>query len=379
MRTQIIIIIVFSFFSCNQLKEKEINKTNNIITINIDNESQFIDYKLKLTKKIQLETTKESLIGQAGKIIYRHNKIFIQDLKTHSLFVFDTDGKFIQQIGRRGRGPGEHPELRDFSISNDDLIYLLTYNRILTYNFDGKYITTINIKHDDKILLNPLKFATLNGNDFFLWQGTFGYKHDIDRMPYLMYKMSSNGDLLNGYFATSRITMGNHTQFSPCYDGININPPFGEYSIYKIDNNDLFENVKIDFGKNTLMSDQLEKGFSDRVAKQEYELRNSNYCVGIDNFLETEDYYYFTFIYEGKLKQILYSKKTKDYTIGKLTPFTKMLCTKDKYFIAAVEPYFLEYISTQTISNEEIYRSLKALKVEIEANPILLQFEISDF
>ena len=81
----------------------------------------------------------------------------------------------------------------------------------------------------------------------------------------------------------------------------------------------------------------------------------------------------------GLVKQIIYSKITKDYVIGKLTPSTKMASTKDRYFICAIEPFLFEFISPEILTNDEICSSVKGLKVEKEANPISLQFEISGF
>ena len=381
MKIKLIILFIISIYSCSQLKEKEINKTNNIITIDINAESPCIQNKLKISKIISLETKKESIIGRIVKIKYRNNKFFILDRDTHRLLVFDTEGDFVQEIGRRGRGPGEHDELRDFSISNDDLIYLLTYNQIIAYNIEGKFIRTINIKPDKNIHLNPLQFATINGNDFYLWQGTFDWNIEKERMPFLMYKMSSDGELTNdNYFPTVRRIMGSRTQFLPSYDGININPPFGVYSIYQISEKDIFENIRIDFGKNSFPANQLESGFSEIVGQQERELMNSsNYCVGINNFLESKDYYYFTFIHEGIIKQTIYSKKTKNYAIGNFSIFTNITCIKGNSFICAVDPFYFKNISPNIITNAEIYNSLRDLTVDIDANPIILQFEICDF
>lgn len=90
---------------------------------------------------IPLETTGESLMSVPQQVELMDSLIFVHD--SHHLFVFRDDGKFVSQIGRRGRGPGEYLGIRGFFIDLCDRtvnIISPTDLSILTYDFDGTYL-----------------------------------------------------------------------------------------------------------------------------------------------------------------------------------------------------------------------------------------------
>ncbi len=102
---------------------------------------------IKTIDFIPLETLDQCIIGSVGKIIATNDKFYILDMQNAiSLSVFNKEGKFINSIGRRGRGQGEFLRLRDFCIdeigkrlfildsySRKVLIYSLTKGKILKY------------------------------------------------------------------------------------------------------------------------------------------------------------------------------------------------------------------------------------------------------
>ena len=88
--------------------------------INIDN-AEYHD-KLLLSSiadtptVVILETKKECAIKSINSLEVFEDKIYILDGRADALYVFDKSGRFINQIGNKGHGRGEHLELEDFSI-----------------------------------------------------------------------------------------------------------------------------------------------------------------------------------------------------------------------------------------------------------------------
>lgn len=98
-------------------------------------------------KFIPLETNKKSFIKKIQKVKLYDSLIFIQDWK--NLLVFNSEGKFIRQIGRKGKGPGEYSWILNFDIYKDT-IYLSTSikNTLIKYTIDGKFCEEINPRID---------------------------------------------------------------------------------------------------------------------------------------------------------------------------------------------------------------------------------------
>ena len=104
---------------------------------------------VKGVEYIPLETTKKSLIGEVVDLYAAEGKIFINSDRKKVL-CFDKEGRFLFNIGRRGRGHGEY--VSPFSISVDNgIIYILCQHtgRLLCYDVsDGKYLKSITLQNN---------------------------------------------------------------------------------------------------------------------------------------------------------------------------------------------------------------------------------------
>lgn len=88
---------------------------------------------------IKLETTSECLIRDIQQIFIEDGLIFLMD-NGERLLVFNHNGKFLNQIGIQGKGPGEYTYISSFSVDTlNDLVYIHEGRRILSYNYKGEY------------------------------------------------------------------------------------------------------------------------------------------------------------------------------------------------------------------------------------------------
>lgn len=116
----------------------------------------------------------------------KYLNIYIAEKKALTIRVFDKNGKFIRNIGRRGRGPGEFLDLTLFTInSNDELLVFDNFMfRITYFSLDGNYKK--EIKYSPSIINWPRSILQLKddnyllsyylGNEsnlFFLWDKNF--------------------------------------------------------------------------------------------------------------------------------------------------------------------------------------------------------------
>ena len=144
-KTIFIISVLLIMVSCKSNKIDNIIKSDDcmklIIPENINNVLP-IDSIFSNIRIVPLETNDNCLIGQIAKVEFYDDKIFLLD-SFRKLLVFDINGKFLFNVGKVGRGPGEYPEIRDFDLDENGNIYVLTYQKILQFSKNGKYLKKI--------------------------------------------------------------------------------------------------------------------------------------------------------------------------------------------------------------------------------------------
>jgi hypothetical protein len=102
---------------------------------------------------IPLEKTAKSLIDDIESIWMNDSVILIES--KHELLMFNLNGKFIRQIGKKGRGPGEYGGIFSFVVARDT-IYLSSPGRrgFLRYTLDGTFCDEVILKYE------PVCFST---------------------------------------------------------------------------------------------------------------------------------------------------------------------------------------------------------------------------
>lgn len=115
---------------------------------------------------VKLETNPDCMLDLILKVVTDQDLIFIHSHTNPSgyLFIFSNTGKFIRQIGKQGRGPGEYSSISDFTIDRiNKRIYLLdSMGNLFIYSFSGEFINKENIKS------RPSSIVYFNKQLFFL-------------------------------------------------------------------------------------------------------------------------------------------------------------------------------------------------------------------
>ncbi|MCX6168640.1 MAG: 6-bladed beta-propeller [Ignavibacteriales bacterium] len=148
--------------SCS--KETPYERANNHFTIDtakaeVIKQTKTLEDIFEKQSLIELETNNRCKIGRIDEFIEvkSKNRIIVLDYKNSEVFLFDTDGKFINQIGKKGKGPGEF--IRLFSACYDnDKIYIGTNYTLLVYDIKtGDYLTYYSlIKNEDIIYVHKI-------------------------------------------------------------------------------------------------------------------------------------------------------------------------------------------------------------------------------
>lgn len=338
--------------------------------------------QLEISSTTSFETTNESVFAEPTKVLISKHNFYLYDRSLQQILSFDLNGKFLGKLDKKGKGPEEYLDLRDFQIITDKRISILTYDKVMYYDLGFKYVDSyrIGINENPLYYLNPTQFYETN-DMIYLWNGAMGFERNKDKMPYLMYSVK-NRKILNGYFPFTQMEIGKN-RYTDYNNRVLITPPVGCDTIYSIDNQKLKIAFKVDFGKYNLPIDLLKGTTMEEgrkvIANMMY---NTDYCLEISNIVETNKYLYFQFSQKGNVMQGLFSKSTGKCVTGLLHPFTKIVCAENDLLIAMVDPILLDYC-IKNIDKNNVSQELKSaflkMSFNIHDNPIAIKYSLKPF
>ncbi|MEE4115946.1 MAG: 6-bladed beta-propeller, partial [Marinilabiliaceae bacterium] len=154
MRSYIFIALVaaFALSSCKPPENPVLSSTkvngNKIPVIHFENvEGEPLETNLSDIisdfEFICLETSAECLIQGAQRMAFYDDKLLVSTQRFPDpapVFMFDIDGKFIKEVGKGGRGPGEHTGYMVVSVRKDRDIQINFQDKIQLFNNDGELL-----------------------------------------------------------------------------------------------------------------------------------------------------------------------------------------------------------------------------------------------
>lgn len=181
---------------------------------------------------VPLETDSACLIQNISNVYLTDSLIFVSD--NDRLLKFDKNGKFIKQIGTKGRGPGEYPSLGNFQIDEGNKeIFVISSRIVLIYDFNG------NFKRDFKIDF-PCRQFILNESGELIFH-PFNLPTPSTDTVYSWYITDRTGTILKKFEKTlPRTNRGLIVPVSPLYmhDGTPHFMEFGIDTLYSYGNNE---------------------------------------------------------------------------------------------------------------------------------------------
>lgn len=126
-----------------------VDKKNSNKTIDIEaNINNFKGLKLsEIAKEIEyipLQTDSTNVLDHIQTMDISDKYIFIND-GINACFLYDRNGKYLFQIGRKGKGPGEYIFPGNVKISGEHLFIAFRKN-VLVYNAFNQFVTRIDVK-----------------------------------------------------------------------------------------------------------------------------------------------------------------------------------------------------------------------------------------
>lgn len=244
---KILVTIVVSTFLLLSCSSNEI-KTNRVVQIDIDAESDINLPKISIESIYSLETNDSTLFGDIASIELFINRIYLLDIfSSKSLIAFSVDGKFINRTVF-GKGPYEMINPYAFfvdRVNKSVLVWDQTLNTMFNYDLD------LNFLSKNRYNRHIQNFSIINKNEILV-QSNF-YKD----FNYSLY--SNNLDTIIGQYIHDFPYDGVYGLLRPISIGkrtLMIAPL--DYNVYQLTDHSLQSMYYFDFGKYKLKEEECE-------------------------------------------------------------------------------------------------------------------------
>lgn len=124
---------------------------------------------------IPLENAKKAFMREPSQVIIEGGQVVVRDMYTHKVVVFSENGNYLFSIDRKGRGPQEYLELKNFAFDDESFYFIDNYtNKLRLYDrHTGGYKGEMNLP----IVADDIEI--LDNGDFLLTVAPYGGKFDI--------------------------------------------------------------------------------------------------------------------------------------------------------------------------------------------------------
>lgn len=402
MRYYIYTCLLLLLLACG--KEKSENDLINISTIQFKgdlNSKLFMSSFVDTIEFIPLETTSENLIGEINRVIYRDGKYYMRTtrgMRDPKMQVFDAKGRSSYLIGKRGSGPEEYVDFKDFILDENNNVYIIGYHENLMYNYKGIFL------YKNKTTEESIKECFRRNDGDLLMYNRGVLEHDC----LLLSIVDINGKLKKRFFkrskkdvncSDSRIEWRSLAPYDslcyfiyPCCD-----------TIFLINNEDVSPAYLVDYGNKKLPLHLLNE--EDELVAQDKKLSKvDDYvkmtAVGVaDNYLYVgsidKSYNAYLTLYSKKNQHALTGHKLVDdmFLKGNIIPITAKQIPHNmvgndilfeidpKYLINGYNGYMSKISASEKKEFEEKFPQLFQMCTQMKEddNPVLMRIRVKEF
>lgn len=195
-------------------------------------------------KYVFLEATPACLIGRIAQLRITDSSIYVLNAMPNVLYRFDNNGKFICQIGKQGRGPGEYLTIGNIDVNEKQEVILFDSElcRVLVFDKQGKFLRAFENEYypyGEILCLNDTLYALEN----------YFYNSNIPFNPEILI-LNDTGKIVRT-FLPRKDMIGKKsilsTSGNTCYFARNIHHifyiPLGSDVLYRLSSNGLYNDT----------------------------------------------------------------------------------------------------------------------------------------
>ena len=383
-------IYLLLFFNCtNASRHSSVNEVDvKTILVDVDNDKEIFDLSPYLQDKldiIPLETNDTCLISNIIKLEYADDLICISDEISQVIFLFDSSGKYLKSIGKKGAGPGEYSSLGDFVLIGDSIyVQDMFVDKIIVYSIKTEGFREFHLEN--------LSYSELISFDNILYCLTNYGKTPLGYYNMLRLDLDSNTFTANLPFdkkIAENNTAWGLNRYSSKYKDSALAIFAKNDTIYEVTQDLVVPKYVIHFSKQNLPHDIKEKGGHQAILAA----HKNNYITGVDRISQTKDYIFLSYSLGNNSKELFYNKHSNEYQIaewivvGSLGNLygTNLSTTENGELIVVQNAYMLknawEHIySKHDFSKEKDHALMKSIVENLDEsdNPIVFKFKFKN-
>jgi len=159
----------FVVLSCKN-RDSSLSKGDSVRLIRLDlpkakSDSMNLSEIATRIEYIPLERTDQSILGHVYNIEITDDCFFVEF--EMDLFRYGSDGKFLNRVYTKGRGPAEVQPVCYAISTEDSLVYVFSWDRSLkAFDFNGNYVTSITRPINPEESLPPWRIGYFNNTLF---------------------------------------------------------------------------------------------------------------------------------------------------------------------------------------------------------------------
>lgn len=301
----------------------------------------------------------EQPLSMATKCLVGNREIVFWDYKLKSVFLFDTEGNYISNVGRRGNSQSEYTDISDIAYNKDStIIKILDRKGILNYSArDGHFIS----------------FESLESQNY-----NFGKFIPVDDGHYLFFDLSNDYSIIDyRQEEKSLVVKGlrKNDRFQFCsehfyrYRGdIRVFSDYGNFYIDSYENGRLSKMFEFDLGSLALPPSKKPYNYENFKKIDE----NPNYFKCIERIQESDTWLYLNIMGPNQtFYDVLLNKQTSGVFAGKSDMDTALtiIGTENEDFWALLYPDLIK-------ENSYLYHKICDFIQNGQRNPILVKVKI---
>lgn len=301
-------MVLFTLLSCNKANLNNGNK------IDLEINNNFSIYDLFSEIEITPLENNDSVIVDylITKTLFYKDYIYILNPRINTIFIFDTDGRFINKL-ENGDGPDKFTTVLDYNINRyTGNLEVLAPFQILIYDSNGNnYLGRIRLK------MNHMPDCFINvdsSRDALFCQYTdkkiLFYDRNENTIVDSLYEMPQYiYDGLLGYNATPFLERNDSIFFLQGYNGdlftITYNKGKGRMNLYS----------RWNFGKESFSYKKLKPNQNLTKSINDCKMFSKEQPLGFFSFFENSKYQFISFWYDSEPTNLIFNKLNKQSTI----------------------------------------------------------------
>lgn len=297
-------VIILGLTSCGSGQPTKNTASPTVVRIDRNTEPLAADTVAAIFTSPSYVVLKGALLGDPKRILRWDDKYVIHDRKQNRVYLFDTTGQLIRQVGQQGKGPREYIQVSGTAIHNDQLVlYADRPSKLMFFDRQGEFL-------NEKPLGNEYCFTEgiVSGGDGCLYGVMTGNRGDNGHTAF---RIQDDGIVpLLPYEQWPASVTGGTVMTAADKGTIWLSRPF-DYNIYRIDpeTNEPESAFRLDFGSGN-MPERYAEGVDDfdlimRANKEKIVLHCAKPCqVGRYLLLSTMPDYWLLDTDNGTVRKI---------------------------------------------------------------------------